>query len=61
MKDRSISVYQAIYDTSINAKYLYTATFKASTNLYKTTLPSNVIFTKADASTSDKQVEKLTK
>ena len=53
MKDNSISVDQAIYDTSIVAKYLDTATVKASTKFNETTLPSNMIFTKSDASTSD--------
>ena len=38
-----------------------TATVKSSTEFYKTTFPSDVIFTKADASTSDEQVEKLTR
>ena len=37
MKDHSISVYQARYATSIVAKYLDTATFKASTKFYNTT------------------------
>ena len=56
MKDHSISVDQARYATSIVAKYLYTATVQASTKFYDTTLPSYMIFTKADASTSDEQV-----
>ena len=46
MKDHSISVYQAIYATSIVAKYFDTATVKLSTNFYKTTLPADMIFTK---------------
>ena len=53
MKDHSISVDQARYATSIVAKYLVTATVKASTNFHKTTLTSNMKFTKAYASTSD--------
>ena len=61
MKDHYISVYQARYATYIVTKYLDTATFKASTKFYKNTLTSDMIFTKADASTSDKKVEKLTK
>ena len=61
MKDHSISVDQAIYSTSIVSEYLYTATFKASTKFFKITLPSNMIFTKYDTSTSDEQVEKLTR
>ena len=56
MKDNSISVDQARYATSIVAKYLDTATVKASTELYKTTFPYDMIFTKADAYTSDDQV-----
>ena len=61
MKDHSIYVYQARYDTSIVAKYLDTATYETSTNIYKTTLPSDMIFTKTDVSTRDEQVEKLTR
>ena len=45
MKDHSISVDQARYATSIVAKYLDTATVKASTIFYKTTLPYDKIFT----------------
>ena len=61
MKDHSISVDQSRYVTSVVAKNLDTATVKASTKYYKTTLPSGMIFTKADTSNSDKQVEKLTR
>ena len=61
MKYNSISVYQDIYATSIVAKYLYTATVKSSTKFYNTTLPSDMIFTKYDTSTSDEQVDKLTR
>ena len=61
MKNHSISVYQARYDTSIVDKYLYTSTVKTSTKFYKTTLPSDIIFTKADESNSDEQVEKFTR
>ena len=53
MKDHSISVDHDRYATSIVAKYLYTATSKASTKFYRTTLPYDMIFIKADASTSD--------
>ena len=52
---------QARYATSIVAKYLDTATFKVSNKFYKTTLPADTIFTKEDFSTSDEQVEKLTR
>ena len=46
MKDHYISVVQAIYTTSIVAKYLDTATGKVSTKFYKTTFPADMIFTK---------------
>ena len=61
MKDHSISVDQARYDSYIDAKYLDTATVKVSTKYYKTTLPAEMIFTKDDTSISDEQVEKLTR
>ena len=61
MKDYLISVYHARYSTSIVAKYLDTATGTTSTKFYKTPFPSDMIFTKVDASTSDEQVEKLTR
>ena len=59
LKDRSIFVDQARYATSIVAKYLDTATAKVSNKFYKTTLPTDSIFTKEDFSTIDEQVEKL--
>ena len=52
---------QARYATSIFAKYLDTTTVKVSNKFYKTTLPADVIFTKEDVSTSDEQVERLTR
>ena len=52
---------KARYTTYIVVKYLDTATVKASTKFYKTNLPSYLIFTKADTSTSDEQVEKFTR
>ena len=61
MKDRSISIFQARYATSVVAKYLDTATVKESTNFYKNTFPSDMIFTKSDEYTSGEQVEKLTR
>ena len=61
MKNHSISVDQDRYSTSIVAKYLDTSTVKESTKFYNTTLPSDMIFTKVDASTSDEQVEKFTR
>ena len=61
MKDNSISVDQARYATSIVARYLDTATVKARTKFYKTTLPYDMILTKDDTYTSDEEVEKLTR
>ena len=61
LKDHSISVDQARYATYIVEKYLDTATVKVSNKFYNTTLPSDMIFTKQDVSTSDEQVEKLTR
>ena len=61
MEDHSISVYQAICATYIVENILYIATVKASTNMYKTTSPYDVIFTKSDASTNYEQVDKLTR
>ena len=61
LKDHSVSVDQARYSTSIVAKYLDTATVKVSNKFYKTTLPANMIFTKEDVSTSDEQIERLTR
>ena len=49
------------YATSIVAKYLDTAIVKVSTKFYKSTLPVDMIFIKVDVSTSDEQVEKLTR
>ena len=61
LKYHYISVYQARYATSIVAKYLDTATVKVSQKFYKPTLPADMIFTKEYVSTSDEQVEKLTR
>ena len=61
MKDHSMSMDQDRYATSIVAKYLDTATVKSSKKFYNNTLPSDMIFTKVDISTSDEQVEKLTR
>ena len=61
MKDCSIYVDQARYATSIVTKYFDTATVKANTKFYKTTLPADMIFTKANVSTSDEQVDNLTR
>ena len=56
MKDLFVSIDQARYATFIVAKYVDTVTVKGSKIIYKTTLPSTIIFTTADASTSDEQV-----
>ena len=61
LKDHSIFVDQARYATSIVVKYLDTATDKVSKRFYKTTLPADMIFTKEYVSTSNEQVEKLTR
>ena len=61
MTDHSIYVDQARYATSIVVKYLDTATVKTSTKSYKTTFPSDIIFTKSDVYTSCEKVEKLTR
>ena len=61
LKDHYIYMDQARYATSIVAKCLDTATVKVGTKFYKTTLPDDMIFTKEDVSTSDEQVEKLTR
>ena len=60
MKYHSISVDQDRYATYIVVKYLDTATVKTSTKFYKTTFPSDVIFSKDNVPTSCEQVEKLT-
>ena len=52
---------QARYATSIVTKYLGTATVKVSKRFYKKTLPADMIFTKEDVSTSDEQIERLTR
>ena len=61
MKDHFISVYQDIYATSVVDKYLDSSIVNTSAKLYKTPFPYDMIFTKSDASTSDNQVEKLTR
>ena len=61
MKDKYISVDQAIYATFIVAKYLNTATVKTSAKFYNTNLPNDMIFTKTYESSTDEHVEKLTR
>ena len=60
-KDHSISVYRARYATYIVGKYLDTATVKTSKKFYKINFAYDIIFTTADASTSDDKVKKLTR
>ena len=60
MKDHLISVDKARYATSIVANYLDVATVKTCKYFYQNTFPSNIIFTKTVASTSDEKVENLT-
>ena len=55
LKDNYISLDQARYATSIVEKTLDTATVKVSTKFYKTTLPSDMIFTRDYVSTSDEK------
>ena len=50
-------MYQAIYDTSVVAKYPDTATIKENSNFRNNTLHHYIIFTKEYASTIDEQVE----
>ena len=61
MKYHSIPVDQARYATSVVVRYLGADKVKVSTKFYKTTFPDDMIFTKEDVSTSDEQVEKLTR
>ena len=61
MKDHSIYVDQARYATSIVAKYLDTVKVKVITKFYKTTCQADMIFRKEEVSTSDEQVDKLTR
>ena len=60
MKDYSISVDQDRYSTSIVKKYLDSVTVNTRTKLYETALPSDMIFTKYDASTRYEQVKEMT-
>ena len=50
---------QSRYDTSVVAKYIYTAAIKENSNFNQTNLPHDMIFTKEDAYTRDEQVEVL--
>ena len=46
LKDYSISVYQASYDTAVVSDYPDTATVKENPKFHKTTLPHDMIITK---------------
>ena len=61
MRDHSIYIDQAIYATSFVVRYLDNVTVKTITNFYKTTLPSDMIFTKSYVYAGDDQVGKLTR
>ena len=61
IRDHYISVDQSRYATYIVAKYLDTSISKIIKRFYKTTFSSDMILAKADASTSDEQVENLTR
>ena len=61
MKDYSILVDQASYANSIVAKYLDTDTVDTSKTFYKTTLTSDMVFTKYYISTREEKFEKLTR
>ena len=61
VNNHSISVDQARYANFIVAKYLDTVTVKESKNIYKTNFPYDMIFSKADASTSGEKVYRLTR
>ena len=52
---------QARYATSVVANYIDTATIKENSKFHRTTLPHDMIFNKADANTSDEQVELLSR
>ena len=60
MKGHSVLLYQSRYATYIVSKYMDTTKLNTSTQFYKTTLPSDMIFTKDDVSTSYEKVDKLT-
>ena len=61
LKEHSISVDQARYATPFFVKYLDNSIIKENQKYHKTTLPHDLIFTKDDASTSDKHVALLYK
>ena len=61
IKDNSISVDQDRCTTSVVDKYMDNYTVKTIIDFYKTTFPSDMIFNKSDAYTSDEKVEKLTR
>ena len=61
LMDHYIYVDEARQATSIVAKQLDNATVKVSNKFYKTTLPADMTSTKEDVSSSDEQVEKLTR
>ena len=52
---------QVRYFTSIVAQYLDTDTVNTGAKFYNATLPYDMSFTKADASTGDDQVDKFSR
>ena len=61
LKDHYISLDQARYDTSVVKNYIDTAIIKENSKFHKTTLPHDMILTKEDDYTSDKQLEVLSR
>ena len=57
----SIRIYQLDYHSISVDQARYAATFNVNTKFYNTNLPADMIFTKEDVSTSDEQVEKITR
>ena len=61
MNNHYIYVDQARYTTYVVSKYLDTDTVKAGTKFYRNIFSSDMIFTKEYTSTSDEEVDKLTR
>ena len=61
LKEHYISVDQYRYATSVIAKYLDTSKIEENKNFHKTTLPHDMLFNIEYASTSDEQVEMLSR
>ena len=61
LKENSTSVDKAKYATYVDANYIHTYTIKENSKFHKTNLPHYIIFFKEDASTSDEQVEVMSR